>query len=40
MFVRCGVMLIVRVFFYVYINNTTFLSLHPDAITLAGGGVQ
>ena len=42
MFVRCGVILIVRVFFYIfnYNNNNTFTSLHPDAITLVVGGVQ
>ena len=47
MFVRCGVILIVRVFFYIFNynnnnnnNNNTFASLHPDAITLAVGGVQ
>ena len=43
MFVRCGVILIVRVFFYIFYynnNNNTFASLHPDAITLAVGGVQ
>ena len=41
MFVRCGVILIVRVFFYIFnYNNNTFASLHPDAITLVVGGVQ
>ena len=42
MFVSCGVILKVRVFFCIfnYNNNNTFASLHPDAITLAVGRVQ
>ena len=42
MFVRCGVILIVRVFFYIFTSLTTITtpSLHPDATTLAVGGVQ
>ena len=42
MFVRCGVILIVRVFFYIFtsLTTTTTPSLHPDAITLVVGGVQ
>ena len=29
MFMRCGVILIVRVFFYFYINNNNFLTMTP-----------
>jgi len=42
MFVRCGVILIVRVFFHIFTSLATITtpSLHPDAITLAVGAVQ
>ena len=42
MFVRCRVILIVMVFFYIFTSPTTTTtpSLHPDAIPLTVGGVQ
>ena len=42
MFVRYGVILIARVFFYIFtsLGTITTPSLYPDAITLAVGGVQ